>query len=270
MKSIVVVLINYFKEAELCAFVNEQLLGQKGVVLHVVVVDNGSHQPALLQGLVQSVVEVIHPSKNLGYFGAAELAWKKVLERNLNPDYFVVSNFDLAFNREHFFETFLQAEARNPSLLSGPAITSELSGAALNPMYRNRLPLSRIKRLLWVTSFYPFFFIYQLLHHLKRSFMSKQVVRKEGDELAYAVHGSMMFFSRSFFEKGGHLQFDSFLYGEELFAAEQIHRLRAHAVVHHELHVTHEEHSTTGNIKGPKHMAYLHQSLKYIRREFYS
>jgi GT2 family glycosyltransferase len=42
MKRIVVVLINYYKEEKLAAFVMELLLPQKGVDLRIIVVDNGS------------------------------------------------------------------------------------------------------------------------------------------------------------------------------------------------------------------------------------
>lgn len=270
MKRVVVVLINYFKEEQLVAFVCKQLLQQKGVVLHVIVVDNGSHKPEKLQTLEQFGVTVKSPGSNLGYFGAAQCAWVSEATQGFNPDYFVVSNFDLHFETETFFKNYFEAEERQSSYVSGPAITSELHRSELNPMYRTRLTPARMRRLLWVTSFYPFFFVYQLLHHVKRSLSGSKSDVKRGDESTYAIHGSMMFFSKKFFEKGGSLQFNSFLYGEELFVAEQVLKMKNQCVVHHDLRVMHEEHSTTGNIKGRKHMLFLNQSLKYIYKEFYA
>lgn len=270
MKRIAIVLINYFKEEELVSFVRNQLLTQLEVDLYILVVDNGSKNSALLKELTCNQVEVIDPQKNLGYFGAASLAFDRYQSANGIPDYFVVSNFDLSFDPKHFFEKFLTLDEQHHTMVSGPSITSGINGSLLNPMYRNRLSKSRINRLRLVTSFYPFFFVYQLLHYLKRAVVSTSPLNTSGVEEVYAVHGSMMFFSKNFFTSGGNLRFGSFLYGEELFIAEQVFRMNRKAVVYDDLIVEHEEHSTTGRIKGARHMRYLNQSMNYIMREFYS
>ncbi len=269
MKRIVVVLINYYKEEKLAAFVMELLLPQKGVDLRILVVDNGSSLNDPLKQLQQHGVVVLYPEKNLGYFGAARLAWETESTQHGLPDYFVVSNFDLSFDPEHFFADYMLAESKQTALVSGPSIISDLNGTALNPMYLQRISLSRINRLLLVTSFYPFYWIYQLLHYIKRNIKGKQQQELHGDVQSYAIHGSMMFFTRHYFQRGGHLKFDSFLYGEELFVAEQLHQMGENCLVHLDMKVKHEEHSTTGKIKGPGHMKFLNQSLRYLKRVFF-
>jgi len=264
-----IVLINFFKEEELIQFVQDCLSKQLNDERLLVIVDNGSNSNSLDEVFQNSKqIVLLKPQSNLGYFGAARYAWAHLKEKSITSDNFIISNFDLEFDAKRFLDdTEIKSRATEASVI-GPNILSSLSGAALNPMYKGRLPLGKLKRLLFVTGFYPFFFIYQWLHHLKRR-RSSASVREEESAFVYAIHGSFMVLKRSYFETGGSLDFKSFLYGEELFIAEECRRLGLKILYEPSLKIVHREHTTTGNYKNSKHMKWLHQSLRYIRDEYY-
>ncbi len=63
-----------------------------------------------------------------------------------------------------------------------------------------------------------FFFIHSVISKTKTK--TKEELPKESD--FYATHGSMFILSKKFFELGGVLSDLPFLYGEEMYIAEQI------------------------------------------------
>ncbi len=273
MKAIVIVLVNYKKEQELVSFVQSFIATQHYQSLHLILVDNGSIAPEVLQKFaVGKQIDLLVPGQNLGYVGAAHLALNHYLAIHQNnfPDHFIISNFDLSFDPNHFFDKMIECIDTSKVAVAGPDIISSLNGAALNPMYSKRLSNIHLNRLIHVTSHYGMFYLYQLLHYAKRKLSVKAARSQSSVENAYAVHGSMMILSKSFFEGGGSLHFESFLYGEEIFIAEQCRKLGLSSKVFHELKVIHHEHSTTGNIKNRMHMKFLNASLKYIKSKFYN
>jgi GT2 family glycosyltransferase len=271
MKKIVIVLINYFKEHELLVFVKEFVLSQDYENFEVVIVDNGSETDLLRSELsANPLISIINPGSNTGYFGAARLAFDMISKRDGGiPEIFIVSNFDLEFDKNSFFREINEVCLESKSAVIGPRIVSGLNKSELNPMYTSRLQLSHLRRLSFITSYYLLFVAYQYLHYLKRKLRSeKSMVAKSSIEV-YAIHGSMMIFKTSFFQKGGSLIYPSFLYQEELFVAEQCRNLNLKMEVNSKLQVVHAEHTTTGKFKSVQHMKWLHQSVEFILKEFY-
>ncbi len=273
MKTIVIVLVNYKKEHELVAFAKTFLFSQEYKNLQLIIVDNGSVDNSILSEILPDTkISLVVSEQNVGYIGAAAVAFDYYMTNNGNqlPDYFIISNFDLSFDPIRFFDKLIMLLDESGVSVAGPHIVSSLNGASLNPMYKRRLTSSHLQRLIRVTNNYKVFFAYQLLHYAKRKLTAKSSGSYASVEDTYAVHGSMMILAKSFFEKGGTLKYDSFLYGEEIYIAEQCRELGLKTMVFHELKVTHHEHSTTGNIKNRMHMKFLNSSLKFLHSKYYN
>jgi GT2 family glycosyltransferase len=265
-----IVLINYFKEEELAAFVDNELAPALTDERLLMIVDNGSSSNLLIEKFgPHPRIDILEPKKNLGYFGAARLAYEHLQAKQIAFDNFIISNFDLEFKSNNFFYHLERVCQENEAAVIGPSITSSLSGAALNPMYAERLPINKLNRLLFVTSFHPFHLCYQWMHHVKRKLSGSTSV-EQSPAYVYTIHGSFMILKKAFFEAGGNLNFQSFLYGEELFIAEQCRKKGLKTWFEPSLKVEHREHSTTGNYKDARHMKFLHRSLRYIRDEYYA
>lgn len=270
MMKTAIVLINYYKEHELVLFVNRYLLAQLNDTRHVYIVDNGSRSEDLQSAFSDHKhITLLFPNENLGYFGAANFAHKKMRDAGLNPEFFIISNFDLEFDEQNFLDELERKCSVTDAGVIGPAIRSSLSESELNPIYATRLSTGKISRLLLVTSFYVFFLIYQWLHHVKRRLFSSNTGIPQTSGYVYAVHGSFMIFTPKYFSSGGHLSFGSFLYGEELFVAEECLKSGCRVYFDASIQVKHHEHSTTGVYKSATHMKWLHESIRYIRNTYY-
>jgi GT2 family glycosyltransferase len=266
-----IVLINYCKEHELIQFVETYLHSQLNASRRLLVVDNGSEGSILKDALCHvPYITLFTPKSNLGYFGASRYALEMLVEDSGYPEFFVVSNFDLEFDQENFLDMLESKCSQINAAVIGPDIHSSLSGVALNPMYPCRLSTAKIRMLFFVTSFYPCFLFYQWLHYLKRKMnvFAGQNTTPAGS--VYAVHGSFMIFRHIYFEKGGSMNFESFLYGEELFVAEECRRIGQEIYYEPSLKMIHKEHATTGVYKNARHMRWLHQSIKFIRDKYYA
>jgi GT2 family glycosyltransferase len=265
-----IVLINYLKEQELIQFVDEYLRPQLSAGRQLIVVDNGSDGITLQKALTElDHVKVLMPGSNLGYFGASRHALEYLQKTSGLPEFFIISNFDLEFDSHRFLDELEAVCNSADAAVIGPHIVSSLSGAALNPMYAERLSQGKLQRLLFVTSFYPFFLLYQWLHHIKRKLSGTAPETSMSRRYVYAVHGSFMIFRRAYFDAGGTLDFGSFLYGEELFVAEECRRTKQLLSFEPSLKMTHREHTTTGIYKNAAHMKWLHQSVRFIRDKYY-
>ncbi len=270
MERVVVVLANYFKESELIAFVRSQLLTQKEIELKVIVVDNGSNNRSLLEKFTaeHTAIVMLKPSANRGYIGAAADGFDYCKTNKIEFDYFVLMNFDLMLNDSLLFK-YLSGKTKECNIaISAPQVIDKNSGFKMNPIYSERLSQSHLDRLIRVTSSWPVYLAYQMLHKLKRTTGRKSVPHIQSK--CYALHGSFLGFSPSFFENGGHLNYGSFLYGEEIFIAEQCRKLNLSLKLIPELQIVHDEHSTTGKWKNKAHMLYLHQSLTYLNSTYYN
>ncbi len=85
----------------------------------------------------------------------------------------------------------------------------------------------------------------------------------------YAIHGSFMIFNKTFFQRGGTINYPCVLFGEELFIAEQALKLNLDLLYEPSLQVEHNEHATTGTFKSKEAVAYLHQSYTFLLNTYF-
>ena len=86
----------------------------------------------------------------------------------------------------------------------------------------------------------------------------------------YAGHGSFMMLTRSYFESYAKIEYPIFLFGEELFLAEQV-RLAGKKVRYiPTLVIEDNEHVSTSTIKKKSYFKYNQDSIKYILDTYYN
>lgn len=258
----VMVLVNYYGEHDVAAFVSKELRTQEGVELRVIVVNNGHTHSEVLEAI--DGVQVLHPPHNKGYLGAA--AFARAAIGTLDADYFILSNYDLKFPHKHLLRDLLDQGHQAQWQAFGPQIVNMPSEAKANPMYATRPGKRFYQRLLLVTSFYPLYLFYQWLHVLKKR-ISRTTERAALP--VYAVHGSMMVFSKTYFEQADFTP-AAILYGEEMIVAEECRKHGWNIGFAPQLEVVHQEHTSTGQWKNRKHMRYLHEALRNVYRRYYA
>ncbi|MHC1706083.1 MAG: glycosyltransferase family 2 protein [Bacteroidales bacterium] len=264
------ILMCYNNESEIVTFVRQELAAQTLQDFRCVVVNNASEHPEALSQLTKDpAVMLVNPGKNEGYLGGAAVGLKAYLETagGLPADFVIVCNTDVQFTGNDFLERLYDQYEDDAFDVFGPDIVSSLTGKHQNPYLERRISKRKLQFFINITQnsvLYNAFLLlyYPFKRHIKRS------VREKGSP--YSLHGSFLVFSGNFFEKGGHLSYGSFLFGEEIFIGELAGDLKLNVLYDPDYKIVHHEHATTGIYKSAIHVRYLHDSYKYIMTTYYS
>lgn len=99
--------------------------------------------------------------------------------------------------------------------------------------------------------YYSIFYFNSVIAYIIYKFrqLSKKILSiikfsNEDARVIYAPHGSFIIFSKYFFQKGGYLDNNLTMYGEELTTAEITRRLNLSVHYHPDLEVIHVDHSS--------------------------
>jgi len=213
-------------------------------------------------------VKIFSYKKNLYYWPAA----KKVINnlKNINgsyPDWVIVCNNDIIFSDSNFFKLLSEVDI-NKYPIVGPNIANSI-GERLNPFLVS--PLSRLQKLYWDIYFISFR-LSVLLLFIKKCFRTL-TLRSHTENISqkkeiYAVHGSAILFSNSFFVNGGFLDDNFEMYGEELSVAEIAKKLNIPVTFSPELKLIHQEHKSTKKIDKRILFNLAKKSHKYIQATY--
>jgi GT2 family glycosyltransferase len=267
---IVIICAHYREPDQTRRFVERALDQIVPSQLHIIVVDNSS-APAS-QAVPASVrtrphTRVLDPGRNSGYFGAASFALTDHLETNPLPEWLMVSNPDIRFTDTRVIQRLCDIHrGREPAVLA-PSIRSAITGIDQNPHMLTRPSAARMRLYRWIFSAYPTSVAYQMLSGLKgRLLMDRRSEKKTSTlpEAIYAPHGSFIAFHKSYFERGGSLNYGAFLFGEEIFVAETARRLGLTVLYEPRLRLVHQEHTSTGGVWNRAAAHYRKESSRFL------
>lgn len=233
---------------------------------HVVVVDNNSGDDSIshIQRAVKRFenVNLLASPENRGYFHAAKHAFDSFLEENCTPDWVIICNNDILFDRRSFLTELVSHDPNSIGVLA-PAVISEITGLDSNPMIAKKPGMLRILRYRFLLSNYLIARLTQRMAPLVRQLRYRLRDFAESSEgrsrQIYAPHGAMLVFSRTFFQRGGSIDDGSFLFGEEIGVAETCLRIGLPIIYDSRLHVLHKDNQTTGRTLTAE--TYRHQKL---------
>ncbi len=272
---LVFILINYFNENEVSDFVAYQLgidLIKRNV--DVVIVDNGSNNNMVFEQLKNTYpdIMILNPKKNSGYFGGANIGLKEYLKEYGMPAAVVVSNVDIEFVGTDFIDKLKSRVSENNFEVLGPDITSTFLGQKQNPYMKQRISESKIKIISAFSSNVLLYNMFLFFHFVKtklKSFIQKAKQNESAEQsVIYGIHGSFMVFHNNYFNKGGVLEYPSFLFGEEIFVGEQCRKNGMKTVFEPSLKILHHEHSSTGIFKNKANAGFIHQSYQYLLKHY--
>jgi GT2 family glycosyltransferase len=218
---------------------------------HCVLVDNsGDYEPSeSVVGLVRdSVVSIIRPASNLGYFNGAQFALAQYA--GAVPKWVVLCNADLTIQRD-FLARLLSLEEPQTTAVLAPSVVSVPDGEERNPHMAKR-PTVAAMQLRRVCQCNPVLRrLYFALYRTKRAllpFLPSWAKRRPGGRdrrVIYAAVGCCLIFNRRYFEAGATLQHPTLLFGEEVTVAENVRDLGLKIVFEPSLKTRHSYHSRT-------------------------
>lgn len=203
----------------------------------------------------------VYASENFGYFGSIS-CWLKKTNLNLSKyDYVIICNNDIIIEDVNFFEQLI--ENINKADVIAPAIISLLTLKNQNPYRENKITkVQKILYKIYNTNYYlasMSLFLWKGLKSLRKTKYSED----KSERNIYSGHGSFMIFSSQFFQKGGYIDENLFLYGEEESITGIANELNMTIKFIPELVVMHDEHKATDSTNFTKSI-YNYQRTAYL------
>lgn len=255
---------NHFKNApEVRSFVDHVagLPLMPGWDLKIVISDNSDSWPEVE---LPPCATIVRPRKNLGYLGGCAYAYEQWLAQHGSvPEWVGVVNTDLELDRD-CLRNLLASALPDRTAIVAPAVRLP-DGTRQNPYLRTRPTAARMLLMRFVFRMAWLSWLWTLMHELfRRVRPASRVHGNPPRGPIYAPHGSIMMFTREFFAKGGRLQFGSFMFGEELHAAEQARRLGLVVLYEPACRVLHMAHAVVGRMPSAMNRAWRAQSSDFI------
>ena len=274
---LLLICVNYRKPVETARFVSSAREQTLSSFLRVIVVDNSpvageTGIPESLRG--DPHVTAFGTGKNLGYFGGASAALNEHLKTNPLPDWVIVSNPDVFFPSPDVLQRLCELHRGNEPGVLAPSIRTINSWAEQNPYMRVRPSRWRMRLNSWIFSHYPIDAAYQGLSWLKHRGLDGVTQERPATTAGfatpiYAPHGSFIALHRSYFEKGGTLDYGAFLFGEEIFVAETARRLGLTVLYEPGIVIEHTERSTAKGLWNRDISRYRRQASRYLASKFF-
>jgi len=244
----------------------------------VMIVDNASGEEHLssIRGALAQIpnAELLESLTNRGYFGAARFGFDNYLAQGHGlPDWVIVCNHDVLIEDEGFVEKLLACDPAVAGVL-GPKITLFSQAIEQNPFMKQRPGSWRRFTMRVYSAAYPLAVIWDWFSRRKRAFTRRiptWISRPEKDnsrQPIYAAHGSFMIFSRTFFEAGGKLDGQLFLFGEEIAVAEICRELGLSVIYEPFLAVLHNEHQSVGNGMSRRMYSYHRAAVRHVLSKY--
>lgn len=241
--------------------------------LSVHVFDNSEYSGADREKLARSFEEVMRgqgqlhwSERNAGYFGGLWLAQRLAIEGS--SDVVIYSNPDIMLDKDFF--TRLELLSYQGGILA-PAIVSQQDGFDQNPKYLARLPRAKLERLQKIYNSRLGFLAFTSLARVKERLMGSKArnsTKVATGTAIYAPHGATFVFADvDFFCTLPH--YPVFLFGEELFVAEEARRCGITVRYCPELIVSDQRSQSIAQLPSESFRQFMLSSVGYILQQYY-
>lgn len=209
-------------------------------------------------------IKQVFNETNEGYLGGVNSAIKNAMLSPKDYEFFIISNVDLIIPK-YFFKDLFKLNLSPQIGWIAPSIISEKENRDRNPKIIARPSKLKMK----ITAFMYWMPVVHLFYSKLVYPKKKRGSHKYYNKKIYAGHGSFMLFTNSFTKKNVDLDYQSFLFGEEIFFAE-LNRISGLDTIYFPELVVHDiDHVSTSKIKKSEYYKMNFQSIKYIIKRFF-
>lgn len=269
-------IVNYRVDDHLVRFIQSVAAAQAAcpsVHVDVHVLDNSQKSDLELGRLRERVaigeipVTLYSTGTNHGYFSGIGLAQSLLPKQT---DCVIYCNPDLLLDPD--FLEILHRTIRGQSGVLAPAILSLQDGIDQNPKYRQRLTSTKLRCLQRIFSFRHSYVVYSVLGRFKevaRGWYRHSRPNVIAPGPIYAAHGAMFVFADvDFFRRLP--PFPCFLFGEELFVAEEARLAGVPVVYVPSLRVRDARHASISQLAPEFKRSLLWKSVTFILERYYA
>lgn len=236
------------------------------VNLKVIVADNSIERRSLKNRKWNFGVEHHYTSGNIGYLGGVCLGIQKEKSQLYNYDYVIISNVDLAV-ADNFFEILNKFDCKRDHIgCLAPSIFSFHENKNRNPKIQNRPTRMKMLFIKWMYQFpVLYYFYYHVIYAIRRNSVQNMTNR-----YIYAAHGSFLIFASSFIPFLESFSYPSFLFGEEIFFAENLRKMSLRTYYLEDLKVYDSDHESTGKLKRKQFFKWNYASIKILIKYYFN
>jgi GT2 family glycosyltransferase len=274
MKDILIITVNYRNTSVTEDFIHSLEKVHEFQRVQLVIVDSASTNATKeeLEALLHNSslhTQIICSDQNTYYWGGVALAIKHLkLEFSMGPKWLIACNNDILFTQQDFLKQLIAIDPDKYPVI-GPTIYSSVTGKNLNPAMAK--PINIFGK-----------FYYSILFINPKTARLIQIIRQMTQKLFYTVfkrstptsgkiyapHGSLMIFSKHYFTRGGWIDDNFKLYGEEISTAEIA--LNNNLEIHYlpQLEVSHVDHSSTGTNIWQDWFYHAKETYKYLKKAY--
>jgi|GEM_PF-2342465 len=267
--SIVVLFNNEHEVLDFAERLNRQSIS-KNIILVIVVNSRGAMTEAQFQrGLMNLEIEsqIYRPTENLGYLNGLIYGYEEFSKTSASPLWIAMSNSDIDFDDDRFFERFLEHEYDEQTWMVGPSVFSPQTGSYANPHALKRRTIHDINRWLCVFRWPILAYYYWKLANTKDRFLKRS---KQASRPLYSVHGCFFFVRRDFAELLSRKKYGALMYSEEGYLGEITRLNNMTCYYNSDVEVIHFANTVTSKLGIAKTSKYVVDSLEFLKREFYS
>lgn len=212
----------------------------------------------------------VFPKENRGYFLTAQMHLEDLSSQLEDYDYFVVSNVDVWLSRDFFVELRKVPVSKSIGIL---APTIQLSnGLNKNPKIVSRITRKKLKINRLFFSSAVSFFVMSLLNLIRvrlRTFLRREASSDLSKKIIYAAHGSFILFTPKGFDVFKSKKYPVFLFGEEIFLAEELLKIGLQTVYLPSLKVGDSQHSSTSLLSSSRYRSLNIKAINYLMSEYF-
>ena len=277
MKDILIITVNYKNTSVTNNFIKSIENIDYSDRVQLVILDNEAtdkSRGAIKDAIKNSPIAIkdFYSARNLYYWGGvAHVLDKLAIDFDSQPPiWIIVCNNDIIFKDKLILKKLLQNNAEKYTILA-PSIISSKTGKDLNPYMLKQLGIiGKIYYKIFYLNHISALLIYTIRRKVKKiiSQRKKSILRKK--HLIYAPHGAFMIFPFQYFIKGGFIDKNFTLYGEELTIAETAKILDFDVVYTPALKVIHVEHSSTDKRSWKNWFDHSKASYNYIKSAYFN
>lgn len=232
--------------------------------LTIIVADNSTKKEVFNEDY-PFILKNIDTGDNLGYFGGIKAGIQKSGVILSYFDYIIISNVDIQLT-DDFFEELCKYCIIGEIGCIAPQIYSKSERRDRNPKIIIR-PSRRKLQIQKVLYRFPVLdYIYIHLFYSRR----RQKLQNYPAGNIYAAHGSFIIFTNKFADFLQHIDYPCFLFGEEIYLAENLKRKFLKINYEPSIKVYDSDHVNTRKMKSKAYYRYNYEAIDMLLREYFN
>jgi len=269
IRSVLLVCVNYNSYNELDKYIRsiQETISNSGFKyqMDILISDNSYVKKKINYPNYTNIsIKQVFNETNEGYIGGVNSAIKNAMLSPKDYEFFIISNVDIIIPK-YFFKNLFKLNLSSQIGWIAPSIISEKENRDRNPKILTRPSKLKMK----ITAFMYWMPVIHLFYSKFVYPRKEQGSHKHFNKKIYAGHGSFMLFTNSFSKNNVDLNYQSFLFGEEIFFAELIRLSNLETIYLPELIVHDIDHVSTSKLKRSAYNKMNFQSIKYITKRFF-